>query len=159
MNSPGNKLNWQIKRYCELGRDELFTVLQARQAVFVVEQRCAYPDIDALDKDALHFMAWTESGQIAAYARIMPPGVKHPQVSIGRVLTTEKFRGGGLGAELMQRTLQQIDELYPGQPIKIGAQNHLENFYIGLGFVTTTEPYDEDGIPHIDMVREADTSR
>ena len=153
MSRTFKNLDWKNKRFGELSRDELFNILHVRQAVFVVEQTCAYPDIDLLDKHAWHFTGWTNTGEIAAYARILSPGLKHRQPSFGRVLTTEQFRGSGLGEELMRRTLELMQQLFPDQPIKIGAQHHLQQFYQRLGFVSISEPYDEDGIAHIDMLR------
>ena len=146
-------LRWQTKTYDQLSKNELFAILQIRQAVFVVEQTCAYPDIDALDKQAWHMSAWTTEGEIAAYARVLAPGLSYPQPSMGRVLTTEIVRGQGLGQELTRRALAFIAQQYPGQPIKIGAQLHLEQFYKNLGFESCSDPYDEDGIPHIQMIR------
>lgn len=149
------ELRWDIKRYNELSTDELFEILKQRQAVFVVEQNCVYPDIDDADRKAWHLCGRfaDNTGLLATYARILEPGLSCQHPSIGRILTTESARGKGLAKELMQRAMRFIETQFPDQAIKIGAQHHLESFYHSLGFVSTSEPYDEDGIMHIDMLR------
>ena len=101
------------------------------------------PDADALDEDE----------QICAYARILPPGSRYVEPSIGRVLTTDAHRGLGLGRALMERAIDTCRSHWPEAPIRVSAQHHLEAFYASLGFETISAPYDEDGIPHIDMRR------
>ena len=146
-------IQWQWRRYDELSPREIHAIFAARQAVFIVEQNCPYLDLDGKDLDAWHLMAW--SGQdVAAYLRLVAPGVSYPEPSLGRVITTRIARGSGLGRELVARGLEKIHELYPTQPIRIGAQAHLQRFYGSLGFVQSSEPYDEDGIPHLQMRRE-----
>jgi ElaA protein len=94
-----------------------------------------------------------EDGAIVAYCRLVPPGVKYPEPSIGRVITSKVSRGTGLGRTLMARAVERAEALWPGQPIRIGAQQYLERFYGDFGFVCVSEPYDEDGIMHIEMLR------
>lgn len=143
---------WQTKSFDQLSTNELFEILKLRQAIFVVEQECAYPDIDDTDKVALHFFGYADE-HLAAYARLIKPGVTYDYASIGRVAIAPEFRGTGLGRTLMQASIAKMSELYPGEKLKIGAQQHLEAFYNSLGFVTVSETYLEDGIPHIDMLR------
>ena len=88
-----------------------------------------------------------------AYCRLVPPGVKYAEASIGRVLTTANARRTGTGRELMSEALARCERLWPGQRLKIGAQQYLERFYGGYGFARSSEPYDEDGIMHIEMIR------
>jgi len=145
-------LDWRTQTYAQLSRDELFEILKLRQTIFVVEQACAYADIDNVDKIALHLSA-TDNSRLAAYARIIKPGVTYEYASIGRVVIAASHRGTGLGNELMQKAISVTKHEYPQQPIKIGAQHHLEKFYIALGFTTVSEPYDDEGIMHIDMLR------
>jgi ElaA protein len=96
------------------------------------------------------------SGQeVAAYLRCFAPGVKWPEATLGRIMTTRAFRAGGLGRELVRRGLARIDERYLDSPVRISAQSHLERFYGSFGFVKDSEPYLEDGIPHIEMLRAA----
>jgi ElaA protein len=147
-------IEWQWRRYGELAPLEIYAIFGARQAVFIVEQNAPYLDMDGKDLDAWHLVGW--SGQeVAAYLRLIAPGVSFAEPSLGRVLTTTKIgRGSGLGRELVARGLEKIYQLYPTLPTRIGAQAHLHKFYGSLGFVQASEPYDEDGIPHIEMLRE-----
>lgn len=142
---------WRLARLDELGAREVHDILQARAAVFVVEQACAFQDVDGADPVSWHLFT-VRGGRIAAYCRLVPPGVKFREPSIGRVMTTAPFRGTGLGRTLMQEALRRCAGLWPGAPVRLGGQRHLEAFYQSLGFVTDSEPYDEDGIPHVEML-------
>lgn len=133
---------------------EVHDVLQLRQRVFVVEQTCPYLDADGADPQCWHGLG--RSGELlVATARIVPPGLKFPEPAIGRVVTAPEVRRTGSGRALMLSAIAQVKRLYPGQDIRLGAQRYLERFYGSLGFVAQGEPYDEDGIPHIEMVRPA----
>ena len=139
---------WRSHYFNELTNVEVYNLLALRQRVFVVEQNCPYLDADGVDLASRHL--WTEvDGAVHAYARIVPAGVKFAEVSIGRVITAPEARGTGLGRELMQRAIEECG----GVPIRIGAQAHLEKFYGEVGFVRASDVYEEDGIPHIEMVR------
>lgn len=146
-------LDWQTAHYAQLSPDQLFEILKLRQAIFIVEQNCPYPDIDAVDKQAFHLCAWA-ADQLIAYARVIGPGINYQQASIGRVATSVEARGTGLGRTLMKNAIELAIREFPEHAIKIGAQQHLEPFYNSLGFSTISEPYDEDGILHIHMLRE-----
>lgn len=146
-------LRWELRSFEELSANALFAILKTRQAVFVVEQACAYPDIDELDQQAWHLVAWDETEKVAAYARLIAPGIRYTQASIGRVLIAENIRGRGLAKELMHRAIDFFEKTFPEHSIKIGAQTYLEVFYQQLGFTTISDAYDEDGIMHIDMIR------
>ena len=131
-------------------------MVRLREEVFIVEQQCAYHDADGRDPHAWHLLGWSDeqSGRnLVAYARIFEPGVRYTEASIGRVVTAPRARGIGLGKELMAEALRRLDGLAPGQPVKIAAQQRLENFYLDLGFRTISSPYEEDGIMHVDMLR------
>jgi ElaA protein len=144
-------LTWHLRTFAELSSDELYAILALRQRVFVVEQKCLYLDADGYDRVSRHL--WAQRGDaIAAYLRIVPAGVKFPEVSIGRVLTASDARGGGLGRELMKRGIEACGAV----PITISAQSYLERFYTELGFARVSDVYDDDGIPHIDMTRAPD---
>lgn len=143
--------SWRFARFDELTAREVHDILQARAAVFVVEQDCAFQDVDGADVQSWHLFA-REGTDIAAYCRLVPPGVKFAEASIGRVITTAAARGRGAGRALMKEALAQAASLWPRQPIRIGAQQRLEKFYQSLGFRTVSEPYDEDGIPHVEML-------
>jgi ElaA protein len=144
---------WQICAFRELSAPQLYALLAAREAVFIVEQNCAYQDIDGLDLAATHLIGWS-GDTVAAYLRILAPGARFAEASIGRVLTTPAFRNTGLGRELMQRSLHVCAELCPGQAIRISAQAHLNHFYTSLGFAVSSSAYLEDGIPHVEMARD-----
>jgi ElaA protein len=145
-------LRWQWCSLAELGTAELYAVLAMRSRVFVVEQQCAYQDADGHDLAARHLIAWS-AGSVAAYLRVLEPGTRYAERSIGRVLTALELRGTGLGRQLMGRALETLDDELPGQPIHLSAQAHLERFYGSFGFVTVSDVYAEDGIPHIEMRR------
>jgi ElaA protein len=144
---------WRFARLDGLTAREVHDILQARTAVFVVEQACVFQDMDGADPESWHLFA-RRGGDIAAYCRLVPAGIKFAEPSIGRVITTRAARGTGLGRELMREALARCEALWPGSAIRIGAQLHLERFYGSLGFARDSEPYDEDGIPHIEMVRQ-----
>jgi ElaA protein len=146
-------IHWQWRSFAELSPLELYAILAARQAVFVVEQNCPYQDVDGKDQQAQHLIGWS-GNQLAAYLRLLPAGVSYPdEPSLGRIITTKIGRGSGLGRELVARGLDKLYELYPTLPTRIGAQQHLKKFYGSFGFVQSSEPYDEDGIMHIEMMR------
>jgi ElaA protein len=147
---------WQWSRFSELTAADLYAVVQLREAVFIVEQNCPYPDSDGRDPNAWHLLGWSQrsTGRVlVAYARIFEAGVRYDEASIGRVVTAPDVRGTGKGRALMAEALRRIDSLMPGQPIRIAAQRRLEDFYLGLGFKTVSDPYEEDGIIHVDMLR------
>jgi ElaA protein len=133
-------------------------MMAARLHVFVLEQQCLWNDFDGLDLDAHHLLGWAEvdgQRQLVAYLRVLAPGAKYDEASIGRVLTTSAARGGGGGRALVARGLELAGQLHAGAPVKIGAQQYLEGFYASFGFVTISAPYEEDGIMHVDMLRKA----
>ncbi|MEZ7809408.1 GNAT family N-acetyltransferase [Alcaligenes phenolicus] len=147
-------LVFQWKRLDDLSTREMYTIIQAREAVFVVEQECAYQDVDGLDLDSWH-LSVLKDGELAAYARVVEPGLKYDEPSIGRVLTLAKFRSLKIGYALVAEAIRFTEAHYPGAGIRIGAQTHLQKFYGSLGFEPVGQIYDEDGIPHIDMVKAA----
>jgi ElaA protein len=156
MNPPAAPiLDWQARRFDELAPGELYDLLRLRSEVFVVEQNCVYLDPDGKDRDpdAVHLLGRADDGALAAYLRILPPGLSYPQVSFGRVLTTPAFRGLGLGDAMLRETLAVIERHWPGADIQIGAQAHLQHYYGKHGFEPSSEPYVEDGIPHVDLLR------
>jgi ElaA protein len=149
-------IEWQWLAFSDIPVADLYQVLYQRQQVFVLEQKCLYPDIDGYDQDAHHLMAWhTVDGrrELAAYLRCIAPGVKYTEMSLGRVLTAPSARGTGIGRKLLEQGIARAEALHPGHRFRIGAQQYLEKFYASFGFNTVTAPYDEDGIMHIDMVR------
>jgi ElaA protein len=148
-------VEWRWKRFVDLSSAELYAILAARTAVFVVEQRCAFQDADGFDAFAWHLMGWTGSNEertLCAYLRLIEPGRKYREPSIGRVLTTGSYRRLGLGREAMRQGLERASALYPQLPVRIAAQQRLERFYMEMGFRTVSPPYEEDDILHVDMV-------
>ena len=143
---------WRLVPFAELTTRELHDLLRLRGEVFVVEQACAFQDVDGADPLAWHLLG-ARGGELVAYARLIPAGVKFAEASIGRVVTSPALRGTGFGRELMRESLRGADTLWPGQPIRIGAQQRLERFYEDFGFTRASAPYDEDGIMHIEMLR------
>ena len=143
---------WLFASFAELTPHDLYDLLRLRAAVFVVEQKCAFQDLDGADPACWHLLG-RRAGELIAYCRLVPPGVKYAEPSIGCVVSTPAARRTGCGRELMREAMARADKLWPGKPIRIGAQRYLERFYGGYGFVKASEPYDEDGIMHIEMVR------
>jgi ElaA protein len=149
-------MQWQFVRFDDLLIRDWYTVSAARIDVFVMEQNCPFQDHDGADLVSWHLLGWIEENnkrELAAYCRIVDSGVKFPEPSIGRVVTPRAFRGCGYGRLLMKEALMRHDALYPNLSNRIGAQHRLEKFYGDLGFVTSSEIYIEDGIPHVEMVR------
>lgn len=144
---------WVWRSFAELTADELYDIFVLRQTVFVVEQRCAYLDADGVDRRCRHLYARDTSGRVVAYLRLVEPGVKYPEPSIGRVITHPDVRRTGLGRALMLEGLRGAERYFPGSPVRIGAQSWAENFYRSLGFERVGDEYIEDDIPHCEMVR------
>ena len=145
-------MNISIKAFEELQTEELYDILQLRSAVFVVEQDCVYQDLDGKDKRALHVIGKKEN-KVVAYTRIFGPGDYFNEASIGRVVVEQKERKYGYGKQIMEASIKAIQDEYNVDIIKLSAQTYLKNFYTDLGFVSVGEPYLEDGIPHVAMVR------
>lgn len=144
-------MDWQLYTFEQFDLWRLYSVLRARVAVFVLEQDCPYQDLDGLDEAGLHLVGWGPGPSVAAYARVLPPGTRFQQPSIGRVLTATQVRRTGLGRALMRRAIEVSREHWPTHPIRLSAQCYLERFYEGLGFSVVSQPYEEDGIPHVEM--------
>ncbi len=145
------QLEWQLKKFNELSVAELYAILQLRNEVFVLEQNCPYQDADNKDQKSLHFMGW-DGDTLVAYTRIIPQGISYTEASIGRVVTSSKYRGTGAGRQLMQLSISNTFQQFNCTAIKIGAQLYLKRFYESLGFVQCSNEYLEDNIPHIEML-------
>lgn len=160
--TPGHTstVQWLCLPFDRLTTHQLYAALQLRAEVFVVEQRCAFQDLDGADAACHHLLglglgAGLDAPPLLAYARLVPAGLKYPEASIGRVLTSAAARGRALGHQLVAHACQQLHTLWGPQPIRIGAQAHLQAFYGQHGFVSASPPYLEDGIPHMEMLRPA----
>ncbi len=139
------------KEFATLSIDELYDLLSLRTDVFVVEQDCAYHELDGFDKRAMHVLGY-ENDELLAYARVLPPGTVYDLASIGRVVVKIEARQAGFGRLLFKAALEEAQSLYPNKEIKIQAQTYLEAFYKSFGFKTISEPYPDVGIWHVDMV-------
>ncbi len=147
------EFSWHVKSFDELSLNQLYQILQIRQKVFVVEQACSYIDADGADKKSLHL--WAErNGEICAYCRLLPAGMKYTEASIGRVLTSSEYRNIGLGKTLMVLAMQVIETRFATTSIRISAQDYLISFYENLGFQATSKKYFEDQIPHTEMYKD-----
>jgi ElaA protein len=146
-----NDLQFTVQEFPALSVEQLYEILRARAQVFVVEQNCAYADADGLDPQCRHLSMRNLSGELLGYTRIVPPGLSFAEIAIGRVITTQAGRGKGLGRALMLASIAECQRL-GHQTIRIGAQSHLQAFYQSVGFVCDSEPYLEDGIPHVEML-------
>ncbi|QWW69572.1 GNAT family N-acetyltransferase [Rhizobium sp. WYJ-E13] len=145
-----------LKGLDELSARELYDLLRMRVDVFVVEQNCPYPELDGKDIDALH-LRLLDDGELLGSTRLLKPYRAQDPVKIGRVVVSPTHRGKRLGDALMTESIAVCERLCPGNPIALSAQAHLRRFYESFGFVKTSEEYLEDGIPHIDMVRQPAT--
>jgi ElaA protein len=143
---------WILKHFDDLTPSELYAVLRLRSEVFVVEQNCVYLDQDGKDPLCYHLLGWTGT-LLAAYVRLLPPGLSYSEPSIGRVVTSPSYRGKGGGRALMEKALEQLYLLYGTVPVRIGAQQYLQAFYSSLGFEAFGDMYLEDNIPHVEMVK------
>ena len=153
-------LTWQFGRFDDLPVRDWYEVSAARVDVFVIEQNCPFQDNDGADLVSWHLLGWQfEAGRraLGAYCRLVDPGVKFLEPSIGRVVTPRDFRAKGYGKLLMAEAVRLHELTYPGQSNRIGAQQRLEAFYQGFGFKTVSGMYMEDGIPHVEMLRTANS--
>lgn len=145
-------IHWQALPFQQLSTYQLYELLKLRVDIFVVEQQCPYPELDDKDtKDGVVHLIGTRDSTIVAYARLLPKRLSYEDVSIGRIVIKASERGSRLGHKLLNTALEQCQKRWPGQSITIGAQKHLEGFYVQHGFLPVSESYLEDGIPHIDM--------
>lgn len=144
-------MDLKIKPFSGLTTPELFIIAKGRVDVFVVEQACAYPELDEIDCDnATQHLYWITNGQLGAYARCY---IKDTQYSaLGRVLVSQEQRGNGLAQKLVASAIATCFEQWPCRDIYIGAQTYLLDFYRNLGFTAIAQPYLEDGIEHQDMI-------
>ena len=144
------RVDWRFARFGDLSPQEVHDLYRLRVDVFIVEQNCVFQDVDGVDPQCWHLLGYA-NGELVAYCRFVPPGVKFPEPSIGRVITARSVRRTGMGRVLMREAMARARLLWPGQRLRIGAQAHLERFYNEFGFTKSSDPYDEDGILHIEM--------
>ncbi len=152
--SPCN-ISWRWYAWAEFDPDTLYAALKLRSDIFVVEQNCAYPDMDGLDPHCRHLIGRADRGNVVAVLRLLPPGLKNAHAALGRVVVAQSARGTGLGRQAMLEGLRACAERHPESAVFLSGQRHLEAFYASLGFETVSPPYLEDGIEHVDMLRAA----
>lgn len=145
-------ISWQLKTFEALSPIELYSILRLRGEVFVLEQNCPYVDADGKDLHSYHLLGFV-GNDLAAYSRLVLPLVSYKEVSIGRVVTSMKYRKKDYGKLLMQKSIEEVERMFGQVPIRIGAQAYLKKFYENFGFVDMNEPYLEDGIEHLIMLR------
>jgi ElaA protein len=151
-----NNIQFHWARLENLSAPQLHAIMLARQTVFIGEQHICCPDSDEHDLHCWHLTALHDS-KVAGYLRVIDPGEKYHEPSIGRVLTTQAYRRIGLGKRLMQAAIHWVAARHPGQAIRISAQSHLQPFYANLGFTTVGDEYLEEGVPHLAMLRLSNT--
>ena len=139
-------LDW--REWADLSAPQLYELLQFRQAIFVVEQASAYPDLDSRDARAQHLLLRRAETLVGCLRLIAPD----PLVWVGRVAVAAGERGHGFARAMMEAALQRAAEIYPHRDVALSAQTYLEPFYRSLGFVTSSAPYNDYGVPHLDMV-------
>ena len=153
--SPHTAVRFHWHAWAALDTHTLYDFLRLRVDIFVVEQRCAYPELDGLDPQCRHLCVHDADGALVGYLRLLPPGLKAPQPALGRLVVAASHRGSGLGRRILQEGLRECARRHPGQAAFLSGQQHLQAFYESAGFRTISEPYLEDGIPHVDMLRQA----
>jgi ElaA protein len=149
-------IQWQDIHHSDLTVPQLYALLRLRCEVFVVEQICPYQDIDGNDLigENRHILGW-RGNELVAYSRILKSDDELKPVVIGRVIVSSNVRGEKLGSRLMEQTLASCAKWWPSRELYLGAQTRVQPFYAQFGFAPVTDVYDEDGIPHIGMAREA----
>ena len=146
-------LSWSWKTFDQLSKEELYELLSLRQTIFVVEQKSWYLDADGLDSCSLHLLVKLND-ILLGYLRLLPPKVKYDTPSIGRIAILENYRGNKIGSRLVKEGMQKRSETFSTHSLTISAQEYLIKFYEAHGFKVFGEVYDEDGIPHVQMVKD-----
>lgn len=140
-----------IKTFDELTTGELYEVLKKREEVFIVEQKCPYPDCDGKDLLSYH-MLYKDDEKLVGYLRIIPKGISYDEISLGRILIAPDYREHKLGSKMVSKALEFVETVLCEKSVRISAQLYLVDFYSKLGFETVGSPYEEDWIPHIEML-------
>jgi ElaA protein len=148
-------ITWVWRSFDALSPEELYDILALRQAVFIIEQQCIYPDMDYRDQQAMHLLGKINN-ELCTYVRLLSVNLPYPNaISFGRVATCLTARGNGLAKEAIKQTMLYLQKIHPSVAIVISAQLYLQKFYAFWGFKAVGEPYDEDGVPHIKMQKES----
>jgi ElaA protein len=145
-------MHWYWLRWDDLRLDDLYDALALRCRVFILEQG-PFQDPDGVDRHCWHLLGRDDAGVLQAYLRVVDPGLQYEEPSIGRVISSPERRGSGLGRLLVGEGVARCETAWPGRGIRISAQARLQRFYADFGFEAVGEPYLEDGIPHLEMLR------
>ena len=143
-------LDWRWHEWRDLDPDTLYDCLRLRSAAFVIEQNCVFPDMDGLDPQCTHLTV-RERGALLGYLRLLPPGVRGSEASLGRIVVAREARNEGLARAIAREGVRECQTRFPERDIVISGQQHLEAFYSSIGFAVDSKPYVEDGIWHVDM--------
>jgi predicted GNAT family N-acyltransferase len=150
-------MNWKTLEFDQLSARELYVILRARSAVFVVEQSHVCLDADGRDENALHVFAADDMARpmpILAYARVQPGDAEDPEITVDKVLTSPMRRGDGTAEMLIERVLEAIAQRWPGRAVRVSAPVGLRGFYEQFGFRKTEGPFLEHGVPFIGLTRQ-----
>ncbi|HUP90653.1 MAG TPA: GNAT family N-acetyltransferase [Solimonas sp.] len=146
-------LDWRWYSWPELPPDVLYSFLKLRSDIFVVEQNCVFSEMDGVDERCEHLCGFDANDKLLAYLRLVPPAIKAPPPSLGRLVVDPSARAGGVARQAMRLGIEECSARYPGQGIYLSGQQYLEKFYGSLGFRPISPVYVEDGIPHVNMFR------
>ncbi|MBD8388002.1 GNAT family N-acetyltransferase [Dysgonomonas sp. BGC7] len=147
------EIKWEVSKFEELTKDQLYEILHLRCKIFVVEQNAPYLDMDYKDQKALHLHGYTD-GKLVAYCRIFKAGDYFTEACIGRVIVDKEYRKYGYGHEMMKKAIELESSIFGETKITLSAQFYLKKFYESHGFKQTSDTYLEDGLPHIQMKRD-----
>ena len=145
-------MKFEIKHFNELSTNELYEILKTRSEIFVVDQNCVYQDLDDKDQDAIHIFCWNDEGRVAACLRVFWKDKDTGVAQIGRVVTLE--HGTGLGGRMLHEGVELAINKFGARKIYLEAQEYAIGYYAKEGFKVVSEPFLEDGIPHVQMERE-----
>jgi ElaA protein len=152
---------WRWHRWDGLDRDQVHAMFKLRVDVFVVEQACAYPEIDGKDPIAWHLFGYgghPSGGELVCYARLFAPGDYYAEPAVGRIVIAEHGRGKGLSRALMAEVHRFSEATFKTRAMRLNGQDYLKGFYEGLGYAAVRGPYDEDGILHWELLRSGEAS-
>lgn len=149
-------LDWKVGSFKSLTIHDLYELLRLRSEIFILEQDAPYQDLDNKDQYAIHIRGYRD-GELVAYCRIFKKGDYFAEASIGRVVVRSKWRKYSYGHALVTEAIKQLKEVWNEETITISGQSYLKKFYESHGFVQTSEEYLEDGLPHMQMKRMADS--
>ena len=147
------KVDWSCLCLGEMSSYQLFELLRVRQNVFIIEQSCIYSDIDKHDLLCWHLLGYSHNSELNAYCRLLKPQTIYNEAAIGRVLVKREYRERGLARELMLEAHRRCELIFQSKIVRLNAQVYLKQFYEDIGYRCVSDPYSEDGIMHVEMLR------